>query len=147
MNVIVNEHKLQELAGEAVFRRGEDYWRHGMVKDFEFKNGILSGRVQGSEVHPYKVKIYFRNKNTVHPECTCPYDWGMFCKHSVALLLQWSQENRIQGQEENLRRGVADVAILRDEFTESKDDRAQDNDDPREKRFPWQKKITLQLFP
>ncbi len=146
MNVIVNEHKLQELAGAAVFHRGKAYWQHGMVKDCEFKDGILSGHVQGSEPQPYKVKIYFRNKDTIHPECTCPYDWGMFCKHSVALLLQWSREDQIQSVKENRWREDENTEGMVNEFIEQEPSAIQESPEP-EETFPWQKKISSFLFP
>ena len=47
----------------------------------------LFSEVQGSECHPYGVCIALEGYHAVKAECTCPYDWGGYCKHIVATLL------------------------------------------------------------
>jgi len=38
-------------------------------------------------IKPYQVRITFDQKGIIDAECSCPYDWGGFCKHIVAVLL------------------------------------------------------------
>lgn len=90
MNAMINRQKIKELAGPTTYARGLEYFQDGMVEKISFNNGILSGEVQGSRSHPYKVQIYFYKKR-IHPQCSCPYDWGEYCKHAVALFLAWQK--------------------------------------------------------
>lgn len=86
--MLITEERIKELAGPGVYLRGKGYFLNGMVKEYSANDGLLTGRVQGSRASAYKVRIYL-DKDGIRPECSCPYDWGAFCKHSVALLLTW----------------------------------------------------------
>ena len=40
----------------------------------------------GSEWEPYRVGVALQ-EDDFSASCTCPYDWGGYCKHVVAVLL------------------------------------------------------------
>jgi uncharacterized Zn finger protein len=43
--------------------------------------------VRGSSYEPYRVTVVLDEGGIVSATCTCPYDWGGYCKHIVATLL------------------------------------------------------------
>jgi len=57
------------------------------------KNPVRSGqtltaRVRGAGQYDYDVEISVE-PNGISASCTCPYDWGGYCKHIGAVLLRW----------------------------------------------------------
>ena len=46
----------------------------------------------GSEWDPYQVGVIFLGGDFT-ASCTCPYDWGGYCKHVVATLLTVNDDN------------------------------------------------------
>src|SRR5206468_152670 len=43
--------------------------------------------VLGTDIDPYRVQVTFDADGLAGATCTCPYDWGGWCKHIVAALL------------------------------------------------------------
>jgi len=87
-----NENDIRQWAGHTIFFRGREYFLDEMVLDSSWANGILRGQVEGSLKFPYKVTINF-NSDIPRPSCTCPFEGGDWCKHAVALALDWSHKN------------------------------------------------------
>jgi uncharacterized Zn finger protein len=48
----------------------------------------LTAEVEGSEFEPYQVSIRLHDGGVADARCTCPYDYGGYCKHVVAVLLK-----------------------------------------------------------
>lgn len=69
------------------FDRGQDYYQSGSVGTLIQRGNVLSAKVEGSEVEPYRVTIYFDPGGITHAHCSCPFDYGGWCKHIVAILL------------------------------------------------------------
>lgn len=83
----ITENDLLKAADEKVFARGENYFESGaIVKPVRIGN-VLVARCHGSDYQPYRVKVVFGKKKVTEAMCTCPYDFGGYCKHIVALLL------------------------------------------------------------
>src|SRR5260221_2366897 len=76
---------LQELAGDKVFARGEEYYRDGQVQILSIEPSRVLAQVAGSD--DYRTTLTGRSK-TIDGHCSCPAfsDWG-FCKHMVAVAL------------------------------------------------------------
>lgn len=91
LNGLVNlENKdVKVLCSRQVFERGLGYFREGRVSNTQVHDLTLRGEVEGSEPRNYKVKIEYEKEGRLIPKCTCPFDIEEFCKHSIALLLQW----------------------------------------------------------
>jgi SNF2 family DNA or RNA helicase len=73
-----------------VLKRGEDYLRLGQVVEVaEAPDGIVIGRVSGSDPMPYSVRLIIRQGARPHivGKCTCPV--GQQCKHCAAVGLAW----------------------------------------------------------
>ena len=66
--------------------RGRSYYRDGRVLSVEQRDSDhYTAFVSGSEI--YQVTFTLDDESEVgEMECTCPYDWGEYCKHEVAVL-------------------------------------------------------------
>ena len=77
---------------EQSYDRGVDYYHAGTVESAILRGNQLFAAVQGSEWDPYQVGVTFSGADFT-AACTCPYDWGGYCKHVVAALLTVSDDN------------------------------------------------------
>ncbi|MDI3534943.1 MAG: hypothetical protein PWQ82_1308 [Thermosediminibacterales bacterium] len=101
MAPIIDE--LKSFAGSKIFHRGVQYYQDGLIEDYAvFVKDTLSGRrysieacVIGTAVYEVNVEILVENGQVRIDElyCTCPYDWGPVCKHEVAVLYKFFNEN------------------------------------------------------
>jgi uncharacterized Zn finger protein len=81
---------VKDLCSKQVYKRGLAYFKEGRVTNTQIHDGLtLRGEVQGSELKRYRVRIYCENGRKLTANCTCPFDFEIFCKHSISLLLQW----------------------------------------------------------
>lgn len=85
----LSETLIREHASPESFHRGEEYERHGAVISLVRRGDVLQAEVEGSEAIPYRVRIDFDDGDVAAAECTCPFDWGGWCKHVVATLLTY----------------------------------------------------------
>src|SRR5262249_55687917 len=69
------------------FRRGEEYEQAGAVLRLVRRGDMLEAEVEGSAPEPYRARVILDAAGFVAADCTCPYDWGGWCKHLVAALL------------------------------------------------------------
>lgn len=83
----LNEAGIQAHASSESFRRGEDYYRRGAVLSLVRRGDVLHAEVAGSDFDPYDVRVVFDEAEIRGATCSCPYDWGGWCKHVVAALL------------------------------------------------------------
>lgn len=70
-----------------IVSRGQQYFAEGMVSEiWQPADSIYRAVVDGAE--PYDVEIHMASEGEVESAvCDCPYDWGPYCKHEVAVLL------------------------------------------------------------
>lgn len=87
-NLLLTEELILTKVTEKSFERGEDYYDSGMVESVVRRGSRLFAEVLGSEEDPYHVGVALR-EGDFEASCTCPYDWGGYCKHIVAVLLTW----------------------------------------------------------
>jgi uncharacterized Zn finger protein len=83
----ISEDSVKRKTDAEVFERGEGYFEDGAIINPVRIGNTLSARCQGSGPAPYRVRVTFSKKGVTDALCNCPYDWGGYCKHSVALLL------------------------------------------------------------
>jgi uncharacterized Zn finger protein len=83
----LTEAALRQHATAESFSRGRDYERRGSVICLALRGNTLQAQVEGSEHAPYRVAATFDERGVASATCTCPYDWGGWCKHIVAALL------------------------------------------------------------
>ncbi|MGA1263523.1 MAG: SWIM zinc finger family protein [Prochlorothrix sp.] len=76
---------LQNVASSKVFQRGRSYYASGQVSEVEQRGNWVKGWVAGSETEDYCTTLIAKPDGEIAATCTCPYDWGGWCKHEVAL--------------------------------------------------------------
>jgi uncharacterized Zn finger protein len=86
----ISEVAIRSGASEESFARGVQYYHDGLVESLILRGDRLSAEVQGSDEYPYVVTAHIAGGAIQSASCTCPYDWGGWCKHIVAALLAFS---------------------------------------------------------
>ena len=76
------------------YDRGRGYYDSGMVEEVIQRGDRLFAEVLGNEEDCYQVGVTFERDDFV-ASCTCPYDWGGYCKHVVAVLLTFMHEREL----------------------------------------------------
>ncbi len=72
------------------FARGKSYYDKGAVSGTIRRGNELEGQVQGSQFQPYRIHVVLLDQtDVISATCTCPYNWGGYCKHIVAVLLAY----------------------------------------------------------
>lgn len=79
-------------ASEQVFARGQELFRSGAVSHTAIQSNVLSGRCEGIESPFYIVRAELVEGGVRSDSCSCPYDFGGYCKHVVALLLTYTRD-------------------------------------------------------
>ncbi len=75
------EHEVESV----IVQRGRRYYRSGAVTECTEEDGEVTAEVLGSE--NYRVRMEIDDDGTIGSHrCSCPYDYGEFCKHEVAVL-------------------------------------------------------------
>ncbi len=82
---------IREKAGSKSYERGETYLLAGYVSHLLDRNGKITAIVHGT--HDYRVRLW-ADENELGYACDCPVGLrDEFCKHCVAVALQWLQQN------------------------------------------------------
>ena len=84
--------RLGDYATRQSIQRGRDYFQEGAVETLVRRGNELEADVQGSALRPYRVWIAFGEQDAIRASCTCPYDYGGWCKHIVATLLAYAKQ-------------------------------------------------------
>ncbi len=85
----LTESMIQALATPESYQRGRKYYEGGATFNAAIQGDSLLGECEGSSAPSYRIRIQLDSAGIREAECTCPYDWGGFCKHIVALLLTY----------------------------------------------------------
>src|SRR5690348_948455 len=83
----LSEATIRAHASPDSFSRGRSYYDRGAVSNLTLRGARLQAEVEGSQYTPYRVSLTFDQSGVTSASCTCPYDWGGWCKHIVAVLL------------------------------------------------------------
>ena len=83
----LSEATIRGQATAQSFQRGQDYYHQGYVISLVQRGDALQAKVEGGQYQPYRVRVDFDKGGIIGVSCTCPYDWGGWCKHIVAALL------------------------------------------------------------
>jgi len=80
------EGDIRSSATSQSFARGQSYYHSGAVSALTLRGDQLTARVAGSDYEPYRVNVALDQDGRIaSASCTCPYDWGGYCKHIVTL--------------------------------------------------------------
>jgi uncharacterized Zn finger protein len=88
----LTEASIRAGASEKVFARGQELFRRGAVSQTAIRGDTLSGECEGNESPSYKARVELDEGGVRSASCTCPFDFGGYCKHLVALLLAYARE-------------------------------------------------------
>jgi uncharacterized Zn finger protein len=80
----LTETIIHQYASPESFQRGYDYYQRGAVLSLVKRGMMFQAEVEGSDYLPYIVHCVFEADGTITVTCSCPYDWGGWCKHIVA---------------------------------------------------------------
>lgn len=83
----LTEETIREYIGAESFRRGEHYFRDGMIFNARRAGTTLQARCHGSGGNIYRVRATIEDGAITDANCSCPV--GGHCKHIAALLLTW----------------------------------------------------------
>lgn len=86
----LSEQLIRDFSSEKSFARGASYYRQGYVLGLERRGPLLLAAVEGTEETPYRVSVSL--DGDYKADCSCPYDFGGWCKHIVAALLVYLEE-------------------------------------------------------
>jgi uncharacterized Zn finger protein len=83
----LTEDDIRRYADAQSYERGLQYFRSGAVQSVDRLGDVMVAEVEGSGPEPYNVTLEAGGKGKVHATCDCPYDWGGWCKHIVAVAI------------------------------------------------------------
>ncbi len=83
----LTEELIKEYTDEQSFERGLNYYFDGAIFDASIIGTTLTAYCHGRQQEPYTVKATFEKGSLSSAFCNCPR--GGFCKHIVALLLNY----------------------------------------------------------
>lgn len=87
------EKNLRSWASGRIICRGRDYYRKKRVLSLEsYEDNRIAAQVEGTASAPYRVEIQFDRFGMPASRCTCPFTFEPLCKHAVAALIAWQQE-------------------------------------------------------
>ncbi|HYH87050.1 MAG TPA: SWIM zinc finger family protein [Pyrinomonadaceae bacterium] len=87
----LTEAVIRAGATDKSFQRGRELYRSGAISNAWIQGQSLSGECEGNESPFYKVRVELDGGGIRTATCTCPYDFGGYCKHIIALLLAYAQ--------------------------------------------------------
>jgi uncharacterized Zn finger protein len=85
----MTENILKSLSSPESFTRGHDLYQSDAVFDTFRQGDLLTGKCKGSSAPFYQIHVQLDEGGIQEASCTCPYDWGGYCKHIVALMLTY----------------------------------------------------------
>ena len=88
----ITEDTIRAKTTDKSFERGVDYLDWGMVERVTQRGNRLFAEVLGSECAAYRIGVTLQDDD-FKAACTCPYDWGGYCKHIVAALLTFVRDD------------------------------------------------------
>jgi len=93
----IAESLIRQNASNKSFERGRDYARSRAVSDLVWRGQILRSSVVGNEYYSVSIRFSGQSKQIVQDAtCSCPYDYGDWCKHIVATLLVANDQGNIE---------------------------------------------------
>ena len=103
-------------ANDQSFQRGSSYQRSSAVYDLVRRGNLLTAQVKAATMRPTEIAVSLLDDGSIgDATCTCPYDWGGYCKHIVAVLLTVLQGDEITVKPEldTLLAGLTEAQLRR----------------------------------
>ncbi len=85
----ITESALKSLSSPESYARGYKLYQSNAVFDTFRQGDLLIGKCEGSSAPFYQIHVQLDEGGIQEASCTCPYDWGGYCKHIIALVLTY----------------------------------------------------------
>ena len=109
----MNIHNFESKIEQKILDRGFDYYEQDQVESFDhFAQGEFAVTVLGSERYSVYIELNSKLKIVEH-SCDCPYDWGDFCKHEVAVL-HWIRDSQVYLEKPN---EAGEIGLIKKEIS------------------------------
>jgi hypothetical protein len=107
--IAVKLTSFEEYIDDIIIGRGKDYFLNGRVENAMLvDHGHYSALVSGSE--DYQVNVSFNDQGEIiESTCDCPYDYGNFCKHQVAVFYTLNNEEPKPKKNVNKKEKIKDI--------------------------------------
>lgn len=99
----ITESALKSLSSPESFARGHELYQSDAVFDTFRQHNILAGKCEGSSAPFYQLRVQLDEGGIQEASCTCPYDWGGYCKHIIALMLTYIHNPDAFIEQKNLK--------------------------------------------
>ena len=83
------ESMIRSGAVPQTFQRGKSLYEDDAVSNASVQGNTLVGDCEGTSALYYRVRVTLDEAGIRDADCTCPYEFGGYCKHVVALLLAY----------------------------------------------------------
>lgn len=83
----ITESALKSSASPESFARGHALYQSDAVFQTFRQGDLLIGKCEGNSAPFYHLSVQLDEGGIQEAFCSCPYDWGGYCKHIIALML------------------------------------------------------------
>ena len=87
----ITEAALRSRSSPESFSRGQKLFKTGAIFDAYRRGELIGGNCEGESEPFYRLRIRLSGGGIWEASCSCPYDYGGYCKHIIALALTWIQ--------------------------------------------------------
>jgi len=108
----LSTEQIRDLYTSEVFDRARNYRDEERIERIDRFDETVRAAVQGSQPEPYEIEVEsgVDEPKNVDATCTCPYDWGGYCKHIIAVLLELADSDiDLEDEREAVERVLSDV--------------------------------------
>lgn len=108
----LSTEQIRDLCTSEVFDRAVNYRNENRIERIDRFDQTVTAAVQGSQPDPYDVEseIDSDEPGDIDASCTCPYDWGGYCKHIIAVLLELAEgDSDLEDEREAVERVLSDA--------------------------------------
>ncbi len=88
----LSESIIRAGANPQSYQRGYDLWQDGAISNTAIQGALLTGECAGTSAPYYTLRVELDEGGIRSASCSCPYEFGGYCKHEVALLLAYVHE-------------------------------------------------------
>lgn len=120
----LSEISLRRQVSDQSWSRAQSYYNTGSVLNVVCRGSHIQAQVEGTDYEPYSVSLQVDPGGFKSARCSCPYDWGGWCKHIAAVGMVCCHRPelvRVAAPVEQLL-GPLDVAKLQDLILELVDE-------------------------
>ena len=96
INKNMNINNFERSIDSIILMRGLNYYTSGNILSLDYYDNKWNAEVAGSDDY-YVTVALSETGDITFTECNCPYDWGEYCKHQVAVF--YEIKNRLQSGE------------------------------------------------